>query len=102
MICVIGGSLAPSLLLQRAEEYVPVLAWSDKFLHFTGYFLLAFLTIFAFERRRSGVYAALWMIALGVALEFAQMATPSRTADWHDALANTLGVLCGIAIAALL
>ena len=101
-ICVIGGSLAPQLLMQRAEEYVPVLAWSDKFLHVTGYFLLAYLAVFSFDRRRSGIYAALCMIALGAALEFAQMATPTRTPDWHDALANTLGVLCGIAVASLL
>jgi VanZ family protein len=43
-------------------------------------------------------YAFLW-IAMGVALEFAQSMTPTRSYEFADMAANTLGVLAGIAAA---
>jgi VanZ family protein len=101
MLCVIVSSLAPGFLMAQAEEYVPALGWSDKLLHFIGYFILAFLAVRSFERRRPGIYGAMSMVVLGVALEFAQKAAPGRTTDWHDGVANALGVLCGVAAALL-
>jgi hypothetical protein len=96
MAVVIGGSVAPEPFMVEAELYVPLLGWGDKFLHFVGYFGLAFFAMSSFERRSRGMAAALSMIALGAGVEFAQMLSPTRTPDWTDAIANTAGVVCGM------
>jgi VanZ family protein len=83
----------------EAELYVPMLGWSDKLLHFLGYCGLAFFAVFSFRERSRGAVAALSMIVLGAGVEFAQMLTPARTAEWTDAASNSAGVLCGMAAA---
>lgn len=70
---------------------------SDKVEHLLGYFLLAAAAVQLFGSRRALSLAAIGLIALGIGIEFAQGYTAYRSSDPADALANTLGVLLGMA-----
>ena len=73
---------------------------NDKVLHFSAYTLLAAVPVFGFPLR-TGLPAAAAMILLGAILDLAQNFVPGRSFDLYDILANTLGVLIGIALGLL-
>lgn len=83
----------PTLPLEPPKNF-------DKLMHVLAYFALAFGAVQLFERGRTLVWAALGLIVLGVLLEWAQgtLAPDVRMADPWDALANTVGVLLGMAV----
>ena len=93
---VIGGSLASGGQLSSLEEKLPFLEY-DKLMHFGAYAGIALLSLLAFERRR-GIALALSMVLMGGLIELAQNLSPGRTPDIADAICNTLGVLCGLAL----
>ena len=65
----------------------------DKLGHFTAYFTLTTLCA-GIVARATIPWVIVWVIVLGLAMEAAQaLFTDTRTADWADALANTIGVL---------
>ena len=71
---------------------------SDKLHHFLAYFLLAASAVQLFARWPALLGAGLGLVLLGIGLEHAQGAvTATRMADRLDALANTLGVIAGLA-----
>lgn len=71
---------------------------SDKVEHFASYFLLAFGAVQLFGTRQALLLAAIGLVMLGVGIEIAQGAmTSDRSADPYDALANTVGVVLGMA-----
>lgn len=70
---------------------------SDKVEHLLGYFLLAAAAVQLFGSRLALSLAAVGLVALGIGVEFAQGYTAYRSSDPADALANTLGVLLGMA-----
>lgn len=70
---------------------------SDKVEHLLGYFLLAAAAVQLFGSRRALSLSAVGLVALGIGVEFAQGYTAYRSSDPADALANTLGVLLGMA-----
>lgn len=71
----------------------------DKLLHCTAYFALAFSAVQLFDRGRTLLWVALGLVVLGGLLEWAQgaFAPEVRMADPWDALANTIGVVLGMA-----
>lgn len=72
----------------------------DKVEHLLAYALLAASAVQVFRRGWPVRCAGLGLVLMGVALEFAQGAlTATRMADPADALANTAGVLLGMATA---
>lgn len=78
---------------------IPLPENSDKVEHFLAYFLLAASAVQIYQRRAALVWAAVGLVALGIGIEFAQGAlTVNRMADPMDALANSVGVLAGMAI----
>ena len=78
---------------------IPLPENSDKVEHFLAYFLLAASAVQIYQRRGALVWAAIGLVALGIGIEFAQGAlTVNRMADPMDALANSVGVLAGMAI----
>jgi VanZ family protein len=88
---VVIASLVPAFLLPQ----VP--AGGDKLEHFTAYGLLAVVAVQLFGTRDALIRAGLGLIALGIALEFAQgIFTTTRAMDAFDALANSLGVMVGL------
>ena len=88
---VVVGSLVPG----RDLPAVPV---SDKFEHFAAYAVLAAGAVQLFARRVSWAFVCLLLVLMGIGLEVlqAKMAL-GRMLDRNDALANTIGVLLGLA-----
>lgn len=70
----------------------------DKLHHFLGYFALAASAVQLFARWPALFGAGLGLVLLGIGLEHAQgVLTETRIAERDDALANTLGVIVGLA-----
>ena len=90
---VVVASLLPAFLLPE----VP--AGGDKLEHFGGYFLLAAAAVQLYAAWPSLLRAGTGLGLLGIALEIAQgLLTSTRQMDVQDALANSAGVLAGIAV----
>ncbi len=88
---VVVGSLVPG-------KDLPTVPVSDKFEHFAAYALLAAGAVQLFTRRTSWAFVCLLLVLMGIGLEIlqAKMAL-GRMLDRNDALANTIGVLLGLA-----
>ncbi|WP_295566930.1 VanZ family protein [uncultured Stenotrophomonas sp.] len=79
---------------------IPLPENSDKGEHFLAYFILAGSAVQLFRRGRPLLCVAVGLVLMGIGIEFAQGAlTSNRTADPMDAIANTIGVLAGMATA---
>lgn len=72
---------------------------SDKVEHLFGYFVLSASAVQLFGNRRALLLAGLGLVGLGIGIEIAQGFTAYRSSDPADAVANTLGVLLGMATA---
>ena len=91
---VIVVSLVPPLPLPGSPP------GSDKLAHFLAYFALATSAVQLFAARAPLLRAGVGLVLLGIVLEVAQyLLTSTRMLDPMDALANTLGVLVGMAVA---
>ena len=96
--CALLATIAVSLLPVFLLPVVP--PGGDRLEHLVGYALLAAAAVQLFSGRRAVSRAAIGLVALGVALEIAQgLFTATRQMDAMDALANTGGVLLGMATA---
>lgn len=77
---------------------MPDFAGNDKVSHFLAYFVLASCAVQLFRNWASLLGAGLGLVLLGIGIEYAQGAfTVDRMIDPKDALANTLGVIAGLA-----
>lgn len=73
---------------------------SDKVEHFLAYFVLAGAAVQIYRTRAALLWAGIGLVGLGIGIEFLQGAlTDNRMADPTDALANSIGVVAGMAIA---
>ena len=90
---VVIGSLVPA-------QDLPKLQVSDKLEHFAAYALLSAGAVQLFVRRLSWGSVCVILVLMGIGLEYlqAQMGL-GRMLDRQDALANTIGVLIGLATA---
>jgi VanZ family protein len=86
------GTLTPSYLL-------PPVPGSDKFHHFLAYGAIAFPI--AFARSHAAVWIILGASAYGGLIEMVQTHV-GRDGDIKDAVANTIGAICGTATGAML
>ena len=77
-------------------------AYGDKLGHLLAYGLLMFWFCFLYRHRYTRLAYGLGWIAMGIALEFAQRATGTRSFEIADMAANSLGVLLGWGISATL
>jgi len=94
VLAVIVGSMLPALLLPEVPQ------GGDKVEHVLGYFTLAAVAVQLFAGRAAVLRAGGGLVAMGVLIEIAQgTLTTSRAMDPWDALANTFGVLAGLATA---
>ena len=93
----IGAVVFASLVPAKDLPAVPV---SDKLEHFLAYAVLSAGAVQLFARRLSWGVVCVLLVLMGIGLEYlqAQMAL-GRMLDRNDALANTLGVLAGLATA---
>lgn len=90
---VVIGSLLPS-------SDLPSVKVNDKVEHFVAYALLSAGAVQLFARRLSWAFVCVLLVLMGIGLEYlqAQMGL-GRMLDRNDALANTIGVLIGLATA---
>lgn len=96
--CVAIAAVVVSSLLPAADVPVPDMPNGDKLLHASAYLALAAMAVQLFPRWSSLLGAGIGLVLLGIGVEYAQGAlTSDRIADAHDALANTLGVIAGLA-----
>jgi len=97
------GWLLCIVLSMIASPPIPVdVPDGDKLGHFLAYALLAAWAVWIFRERRAQRRAALALCLLGVLIEVAQgTLTAHRMMDWHDALADFIGVAAGAGLALL-
>jgi VanZ family protein len=89
LLCVVLSLITPPTISIDISN-------SDKVGHFLAYGTLSAWAVMLFNQRRAWWFSALGLICLGIAMEFAQgYLTTTRMMDWHDALANTIGVALG-------
>lgn len=91
---VVIGSLVP------AHDLPEVPRGFDKIEHFGAYATLAAGAVQLFQRRLSWGFVCVLLVLMGIGMEYlqAQMGL-GRMLDSKDALANTIGVLIGLATA---
>ena len=90
---VVIGSLLPA-------KDLPSVQVNDKIEHFVAYAALSAGAVQLFARRLSWGFVCVLLVLMGIGIEYlqAQMAL-GRMLDRNDALANTIGVLIGLATA---
>lgn len=93
-LTVLYLSLAPTTA-------IPSVTLWDKIEHATAYFGLSVLGVWAFPARMWRVAIGLWLGGIVVEILQATMGW-GRDGDPLDALANTIGVMAGIALALLI
>lgn len=92
IVCAIITSLLP-------VQKLPPTGMSDKLEHTIAYSLLTVWFTGVYPRS-SYVRIGLAMLALGIAIEFAQGAMPfGRQMDFRDVIANSAGIAVGLVIA---
>ena len=91
---VIVLSLTPS-------SGLPSTGISDKIEHFLAYFALSAVGAVGFQGHRDRLVVIFSLVAFGILMEFGQTLSPGRDASIGDAIANTLGVLCGMTVGSL-
>jgi VanZ family protein len=91
----LGVGLVVFLSLIPAPPEVNLGAYTDKWEHLSAYALLMwwFSQLQVAPRRRA--LTALWIVAMGIAIEFAQRATATRMFEISDMVTGTLGVGLG-------
>lgn len=87
---VCAASLTPQSAL---PEDLP----SPVLLHFVAYAIPAALSTLAAMSGRKAIVAALAILLISLAIEVAQSLIPGRYAEFADAVANTAGVIAGLA-----
>ena len=91
VVVVIVASLIPG-------PPMPPVDGGDKLMHFIAYFALAAAAVQLFRNWWSLLGAGIALVLLGIGIEYAQdLLTDYRMIDRYDALANTIGVIAGLA-----
>jgi VanZ family protein len=97
---IFGWILTVVLSLVRPPQLGLDVPDGDKLGHLLAYATLSAWAGMLFAARRAHWLAALALVGLGIAMEFAQGAfTDYRMQDPRDAVANTIGVLVGLSVA---
>ncbi len=95
LLCVVLSMITPPDISLNVDN-------SDKIGHFLAYGTLSAWAVMLFQEKRSWILCAVALICLGIAMEFAQgYLTTTRMMDWHDAVANTIGVGLGFCVSFL-
>jgi VanZ family protein len=74
-------------------------AHADKLYHVAGFAMLAAWAALLFRSRQALLLRGLMLIGFGALMEAVQVLLPWRSGDLGDFVANTSGVLLGLAIA---
>lgn len=72
----------------------------DKSNHALAFASLAFTAVWAlWQQPRHWPRLVLALVAYGIAIEIAQSFLPPREADWHDVVADSMGIALGLLVA---
>jgi len=88
--------VAVYILAMLPQESAPSLGWGDKGNHILAFVVMSILLILSY--RISLTKVALLMVAYGVWIEISQYFTPTRSADYRDVVADSIGVAIAILI----
>jgi len=95
LLCVVLSMITPPDVSLGVDN-------GDKIGHFLAYSSLSAWAVMIFQNKKNWWKSALALIFLGIAMEFSQgYLTSNRMMDWHDAVANTLGVGLGLCVSLL-
>lgn len=84
------------LALVPAPPKVMTTGW-DKSNHALAFASLAFSAVWAlWQRPRQWGWLVFALVGYGIAIEIAQSFVPPREADWHDVVADSIGILLGL------
>ena len=84
------------LALSPAPPKTVDLGW-DKANHALAFASLAFVAVWAvWPSPRQWAWLVLALLAYGVGIEIAQSFLPPREADWHDVMADSIGIALGL------
>jgi VanZ family protein len=99
LFALLAGVVAVGCLLPAAA--LPLFEVSDKIQHFAAFAALGAIGALAFPGRRAIVLLAITLFAFGCLLEGLQLFVPSRQTALGDVIANSLGIVVGIASGAV-
>jgi len=84
------------LALIPAPPKVITTGW-DKSNHALAFASLAFSSVWAvWQRPRQWIWLAAALVGYGIGIEIAQSFLPPREADWHDVVADSVGIAIGL------
>ena len=70
--------------------------WSDKTQHILAFVAMAFLLRLGYGT--AYVWVFVWLVGFGGLIEVSQYYTPDRFADYHDVLADMIGIGLGLVL----
>jgi VanZ family protein len=71
---------------------VPASTGWDKADHWLAFFTLSLLGAHAYPQQPFWRRLAIVLVLYGIGIELAQWCTPDRDADWHDVVADSIGI----------
>ena len=96
---VILATLAPPAWFMGDDtDSISWLPYADKWMHAITFAGLALWFCGLYDKRRYGLLAAA-LLLFGLLIEGCQFLVGYRSAEWLDVLANTAGIIAGLAIA---
>ncbi|MBT5031676.1 MAG: VanZ family protein [Proteobacteria bacterium] len=84
-------------LLPADELELTIDVW-DKAVHVSAYGVFATLAWWSFREGKPFYFTALFIVAYGIVLEFAQQYSPGRQLSGLDMVANMIGVLLVVGV----
>ena len=99
VVSVLLATLAPlHWLFDDDGGSLSWLPFADKWMHAATFAFLMLWFSGLFQKHRYGRIAAA-LLLFGVLVELCQLQVSYRTAEWNDMLANTAGIIVGLAVA---
>lgn len=85
-------------LTSRPVDIDTSLPYQDKLFHALAYFVLTFWFMQIYHIRNHVLQWVVFFLCLGLLLEYLQGFDPNRYSEVGDMIANTLGVVAGVAL----
>ena len=99
LVTVLLAALAPaSWFFDDGDDSLSWLPYADKWMHAATFAFLALWFCGLFRKQRYWSIAAA-LVLFGLFVEFCQLQLSYRMAEWQDMMANTAGIIAGVAVA---
>ena len=94
ILVFIYGACIAALSLLPSDDAITFNIW-DKAQHFAAYAVFMIMAFPIGKSRNAHLRTALSIICFSIFIEYAQQFSPGRDTSIGDAIANSLGVICG-------